>query len=135
MPWPKRILAAALIVHGLGSPAPAAEPGRGERLQQALLSAEKGDWQWARHLADDVGVPALRTYFRWREFLESDDRPSFTSYHEFLRREGDWPSLGAVQTRAEEAIEESVPFAQRLAFFDARPPRTRQGRVRYAEAL
>lgn len=104
-------------------------------LAQALLSADKGDWQWARRVGDNVGSPLLRSYFRWRELLESDNQLPFAAYDEFLRQGGDWPSLGTIQTRAEASIDESVAYEQRLAFFERRPPRTRQGRVRYAEAL
>ena len=55
------VAAAALLLLGLASAPPAARAAgveAGARLQQALLSAEKGDWQWARHLAEGVGVGA-----------------------------------------------------------------------------
>jgi soluble lytic murein transglycosylase len=132
-------VAAALLLLGLAATPPrvlaagAAEPGG--KLQQALLSAEKGDWQWARRLAEDVGGPELRSYFRWRELLESDDRPAFAVYGDFLRRGDDWPSLGTLQARAEEAVDDGVGIEERLAFFADRAPRTRQGRARYAQAL
>lgn len=129
---------AALLLLGLAVGAPsarAAAADSGGRLEQALLSAEKGDWQWARRLAEDVGAPQLKSYFRWRELMESDDRPAFAAYGDFLRRGDDWPSLGTLQARAEEALDEAVPFEERLAFFADRAPRTRQGRARYAQAL
>lgn len=138
MPRRRGSVAAALLLLGVATAPPpvrAAGVEPGARLQQALLSAEKGDWQWARHLAEDVGVPQLGSYFRWRELLESDDRPAFAAYADFLRRSDDWPSLGTLQARAEETIDEGVSFEERLAFFADRPPRTRQGRVRYAQAL
>ena len=52
-----------------------------------------------------------------------------------MRQHPDWPSLGTMQQRAEEQIDEDVPYEDRLAFFADREPRTRQGRVRYAQAL
>jgi soluble lytic murein transglycosylase len=131
------LVAAAVLLLAplLPSSALAADDPRAERLEQVLLSADKGDWQWALHLARPLGLPQLRAYLSWRELLESRDKPPFAAYRDFLRQGTDWPSLGVLRARAEEAIDEGVPVDERLAFFAGQPPRTRQGRVRYAQAL
>ncbi|HEX8375467.1 MAG TPA: transglycosylase SLT domain-containing protein, partial [Geminicoccaceae bacterium] len=61
----------------------------------------------------------------------------FAAYADFLARHRDWPSLGTLRARAEEQIDEAVPHGERLAFFAAvgQQPLTRQGRIRYAQAL
>jgi soluble lytic murein transglycosylase len=119
----------------LAEPARAATAIGQERVDQILQAADDGDWSWAQHLAAGLGVPQLRAYVRWRELLESTDHPPFAAYQEFLARGSDWPSLGTLQTRAEDALDDSVSVEQRLAFFADRAPRTRQGRILYAEAL
>ena len=100
-----------------------------------MESVDSGQWQWAARLAESAGEPRLRDYVRWRELLESKDQPPFSAYAGFLRRERDWPSLGTILARAEEAMDPAVPYADRLEFFAGREPRTRQGRILLAEAL
>ena len=104
-------------------------------LDRLLEAADQGEWHWAMRLAQGTGVPQLRSYVRWRELAESKDQPPFDAYAIFLRADADWPSLGTIQTRAEEAMDATVPVDARLAFFADRPPRTRQGRILYADAL
>ena len=104
-------------------------------LARVLEAADQGEWPWAARLADGTGVSQLRSYVRWRELAESKEPPPFDVYAAFLRAGSDWPGLGTIQTRAEEAMEATVPFDERLAFFVDRTPRIRQGRILYAEAL
>ncbi len=124
----------ALLGVGLGPGAARAGDGR-SNLERLLDAADQGEWDWAQKLAADSGVPQLRSYVRWRELAESKDRPPFTAYAAFLAGGTDWPSLARVQTRGEEAMDATVSFADRLAFFAGRQPRTRQGRILLAEAL
>lgn len=104
-------------------------------LERLLEATDQGEWAWAARLAEGSGSGELRRYVRWRELAESKDPPPFDVYAGFLRAGTDWPSLGTVQSRAEEAMDAGVPVAVRLAFFADRAPRTRQGRILYAEAL
>jgi hypothetical protein len=133
--WLKRAL---VCVAGLmllaGGPALAADDSE-QQLTDALRSMGKGDWQCAKRTIDRLGNRQLSLYARWRELLESADKPSFRTYAAFLREHPDWPSLGTIQARAEEQIDEAVSHEERLAFFARLKPSTRQGRVRYAQAL
>ncbi len=134
--WPVALALAAVVA--IGGPL---WPGSGRadedrsRLDRMLEAADDGDWDWAARLAADSGVPALVSYVRWRRLLEAKDPPPFAEYAAFLRASSDWPSLGTLQARAEDALDEFVPVEDRLAFFAGREPRTRQGRVLYAQAL
>jgi soluble lytic murein transglycosylase len=137
--WRRRkVLLAAVAAAGIGvacGGAARADSDAEERLAQAVQAMGRGDWRWARKTIDQLGAKPLSLYARWRELLEADDRPPFSAYADFMRQHPDWPSLGTMQQRAEEQIDEDVPYEDRLAFFADREPRTRQGRVRYAQAL
>lgn len=132
--WLTRVLVALAGLILLGGAAQGAGEGE-QQLVDALRSMGKGDWQWAKRTVDRLGNRQLSLYARWRELLESRDKPSFKAYAAFLREHPDWPSLGLMQDRAEEQIDEAVGHEERLAFFSRLEPRTRQGRVRYAQAL
>lgn len=138
----RRLTAASALAVGAVAVTCALVPGGSSRadedrsrLERLLEATDDEDWAWAARLARDSGVPVLQAYVRWRQLLEATDPPSFATYAAFLRAGGDWPNLGTVQTRAEEAMSSAVPVEERLAFFAQRSPRTRQGRILYAEAL
>lgn len=114
-------------------------PGRTDedrsRVERLVEAADDQDWAWAARLAKESGAAALQDYVRWRQLLEARDPPPFAAYAAFVRRGEDWPSLGTLRARAEEAMDALVPMDERLAYFAGRPPLTRQGRILYAEAL
>jgi soluble lytic murein transglycosylase len=131
-----RLAAGALALLGcVAIPLAGCADEDGAAIERMLRATDAGDWHWAAHLAARTGLPELRAYVRWRELLEAQERPPFTAYAAFLRGAPDWPSLGTVQARGEEAMDAAVPFAERTAFFAGRAPRTRQGRILRAEAL
>jgi soluble lytic murein transglycosylase len=105
-----------------------------QRMAQLLAAADDDQWSWAIRLAEQTGIPALGGYVRWRQLLESKDRLPFAAYAAFLPS-GDWPSAAALQARGEDALGPEVTVAERLDFFANRAPRSRQGRILYAEAL
>lgn len=125
-----------LVLLGIldASPARADAAEMRQRVAQLLDAADEGNWSWAARLANQSGVQVLGDYVRWRELLESEDRPPFAAYAAFLRG-GDWPSAGALQARAEDALGPEATVAERLAFFADRAPRSRQGRILFADAL
>ncbi|HET6468223.1 MAG TPA: hypothetical protein VFG43_07585, partial [Geminicoccaceae bacterium] len=116
-------------------PAAALQPAERELIKRALGGTRDGSWQWAMKLVQGVKEPALATYISWLRLRDASERRPFAEYRRFLEQNPHWPGLQQLQARAEEAIDESVPHAERLAFFKDRAPRTRQGRVRLAEAL
>src|SRR4051812_25867566 len=83
------VVAAVAVFAWPGAATAASETGGSERLARALLLAQKGDWPGARDLADGLGEPQLRSYFLWRELLESRDRPPFAAYDAFFRHGAD----------------------------------------------
>jgi soluble lytic murein transglycosylase len=136
--WRRRklvLVAAAAVVGVAWGTVARADADADDGLAQALRAMDRGDWRWARKTIDQLGQKPLGLYARWRELLEADDKPPFSAYADFMRQHPDWPSLGLMQQRAEEQIDEDVGYEDRLAFFAGREPRTRQGRIRYAQAL
>lgn len=131
------VLAALLLAATPSGDAAAFEANERElgQIRQMLEAVEEEKWDWARHLVEDLGEPLLLTYVRWRALRAGEGQGGFDGYRSFLDLHPDWPRMARVQRRAEEAIDEHVPHADRLAFFADRAPLTRQGRVRLAEAL
>ncbi len=72
---------------------------------------------------------------RW-EYLIGQRNLPFEQYAGFLLRYPDFPQAETLQTRAENALDDSTASPERLvAYFDALPPVTNSGRARYALAL
>lgn len=98
-----------------------------------LAAAEQAEWRDAQVQAAAIGAP-FTTYVTWRQ-LRGDERHDFVTYRRFIEQNPTWPELARIQVKAEEALDSFTSVQERLTFFATRPPRTRQGRVRYAEAL
>lgn len=58
---------------------------------------------------------------------------SFAEMRSFLRRRGDWPSLGRLRLEAERAMPESLPMEERALFFTRFAPMTARGARLLAE--
>ena len=72
---------------------------------------------------------------RW-EYLIGQRDLSFDAYAGFLLRYPDFPQAETLQSRAENALDDSTASPEQLvAYFDALPPVTNSGRARYALAL
>jgi soluble lytic murein transglycosylase len=143
-----RLLAAslALVVAGCSAPGLAAGDSGSDRVEagsvraerslvrDVVAAAERRDWAAAEAAARRTGEPLLATWVTWRRLREGD-AADFATYRAFLDANPDWPEAARIQARAEELLDESVPAAEVSRFFAERPPRTRLGRLRHAEAL
>lgn len=110
-------------------------PARSETVKDVLRATEAGDYSWARTKASDAGGSLLRDYVIWREMRDGRPLPSFSRYFAFLNSGDEWPSLGTIRVRAEEALDSSIDDATVLTFFSQQRPTSRQGRTRMAIAL
>jgi soluble lytic murein transglycosylase len=131
-------LAAALALVGTladGSAALALDAAGRDKAVKAIAAAQAGQHHWAAAIAREAEEPLLRIYLDWLRLRDGSTKPSFASYRGFLAAHPDWPATAQLQARAEDAIDDTVPHAARLAFFADRAPRTRQGRIRLVEAL
>ncbi len=103
-------------------------------LAEALDAADRQQWSAARQAVAALRSPLLLTYIDWRELAESSEPIAFGRYRAFLSSHADWPRLGTIRVQAERRLDASVDYAERRAFFAGQPPRTREGRIRLAEA-
>lgn len=78
--------------------------------------------------------PLLETVVQWDRLRRDSYRASFAELSGFLTRHRGWPQEVVLRRRAEKAIDASVPFAQRTAYFAVLPPVTVAAKFRLAEA-
>ncbi len=102
----------------------------------APVSAQSGDTYSARAgLVAQQPTRMAEAVNRW-EYLIGQRNLSFDQYAGFLLRYPDFPQAETLQTRAENALDDSVASPEQLvAYFDALPPVTNSGKARYALAL
>ncbi|MEJ6813805.1 MAG: lytic transglycosylase domain-containing protein [Octadecabacter sp.] len=92
---------------------------------------------------DDTGaystLPAgdhdLLDLLNWIDLRDADTKAPFGSYQSLIAQRPDWPGLSRVRANAERRIDDTVPTAMLLAFFDGHDIETGEGAVAYANAL
>ncbi len=135
----RRLALVALLVLAPALKGPAAAPAELDSFGQAALmraleAADRGEWSVARQALVELRSPLLFTYVDWRELAESSEPIAFGRYRAFLESHADWPRLGTIRAQAERRLDAGIDYAARRAFFADQPPRTREGRIRLAEA-
>ena len=120
-------LAAALLLPGVAS--------------ASELTPEQMNWYRAQMgLAATSGPPPATSsvgdaVMEWRR-LTQNQSASFDQLSRFLIANPGWPDADKMRVRAEKAIAiDSYDPARALAYFEAYPPRTASGQLRYALAL
>ena len=132
-----RHLGAAALTAMLGTaPLLGAVPAAAETaVERTLRAVDEEKFAFAARLADTAGGRPLTLYVLWRQLLEGTPPPTFETVARFMTENPDWPGMTALQRRAEDALGDGTSVSARLAFFKDRAPLTRQGRLRYVEAL
>ncbi|MEW4447688.1 lytic transglycosylase domain-containing protein [Qipengyuania sp. JC766] len=102
----------------------------------ALCAQDPGAWEQARrNLVASAPTGMEQAVERW-EFLIGQRELPFNSYASFILAYPDFPQEERLRTRAELALaREQVSASNIVAFFDAKPPLTNEGRAQYALAL
>lgn len=106
-----------------------------QHLKRAMQLVEKTDWQAARRAAESAKSPLVAKLVDWHWLRAQGSGASFDEIDRFMRENPDWPDQGALQRRAEEALNDSIPDQRVIAWFAKREPLTGYGRIRLAEAL
>src|SRR5438094_486535 len=103
--------------------------------RDALSRLDAGDIAGANHLAATGHDPLLDKLVRWIEISRLHAPTSFAEVQGFLDKNPDWPRQAALRLRAEEQILLEAGPDGLLAWFSGNPPQSRDGKIRYGEAL
>ena len=79
--------------------------------------------------------PVLETVVQWDRLRRDNYRASFAELSLFLRLHRGWPQEAVLRRRAEKAIDASIPYPERLAYFNVFPPLSALAKYRMAETL
>jgi soluble lytic murein transglycosylase len=116
-------------------PAPAARPDLAP-FRDAMLAYRRGDVSGGDRLRPRNADPVATTLLDWAEIRYGGALIDFDRLAAFARANPDWPGLGWVRKRAEEAaVAERKPAAILRAFFARERPATASGKLALALAF
>ena len=101
----------------------------------AFRAAARNNWSRAHRLAGRANDPLGATILRWWDYSSPGTRASFADIARFIDEHPDWPDQRLLQINAESAMAKGVSDADVLAWYRWRDPVSREGRLRYADAL
>ena len=101
----------------------------------AFRAAARSNWGRAHRLARRADDPLGATILRWWDYSSPGTRASFADIARFIDEHPDWPDQRLLQINAESAMARGVSDADVLAWYRWRDPVSREGRLRYADAL
>ena len=101
----------------------------------AFRAAARNNWDRAHRLARRSSDPLGATILRWWDYSSPGTRASFAEIARFIHQHPDWPDQRLLQINAEAAMARGVSDAEVLAWYRWRDPVSREGRLRYADAL
>jgi soluble lytic murein transglycosylase len=104
-------------------------------LVEAHRAADRNDWKTSRALADRSTHEAGRLTITWRYLLDDRSDPSFTEIVDFLDRHPNWPRSEALIRRAEALMPRTFSAEEVIAWYAARPPLSKDGKIRLGQAL
>ncbi|WP_254434828.1 lytic transglycosylase domain-containing protein [Magnetospirillum sp. UT-4] len=130
------VVAAALAasVAAQAKPPPSAAADRGV-VEQVLGAARKDRFAEAERLAMQSKNRVLAKLVRWMTYVSPNSGASFEEIGSFIEASPDWPLMGSLQRRAEEAVTAATPDDRIMAWFTAHPPATVDGGMAFARAL
>lgn len=105
----------------------------------ALLAADldgatgAGDNALIRLAGDPSVDPMAADLAEWDALVSGEG--DWAALSGFIRDKPHWPGADRLRIRAEQAMPETLPAAERLAFFSNEPPKTARGARLYGEAL
>ncbi len=101
----------------------------------AFHKADKQRFRSARKLARKAKETLPAKVILWMRLAGDRPRGDFKELARFLDENPEWPGQAALLRNAELAMPNDLPDARVLAWFEARPPTTAGGAMRYAAAL
>ena len=99
----------------------------------AFAAAKRRNWKTAERLAKRVANPLPAKFIRWLHLSRPRPNASFEELTDFIAANPDWPKSAALKRNAERAITKSTGRDKVLAWFEANPPQTGEGKLKLAE--
>lgn len=127
--------AAALRADASHIAARPAEPPLERSQAQVFAAIEAKDWAAAYALASHTSDALLAKIVRWIDYTRPETRAGFAEITAFIEQNPDWPDQRLLSLNAEEALRDSIPDTEVLAWFSRHEPRTVKGRMHLARAL
>lgn len=103
--------------------------------KSAFKEAGSGRWSAAHRIAAKARDPLGAAVLRWMDYSRAYNDVSFTDISAFIAANPDWPRQRALEASAETAMLSDVENKTVLAWFRWRDPVSRDGRLRFADAL
>ena len=101
----------------------------------AFRAAARNNWDRAHRLARRADDPLGATILRWWDYSSPGTRASFAEIARFIHEHPDWPDQRLLHINAESAMARGVSDSEVLAWYRWREPISREGRLRFADAL
>jgi soluble lytic murein transglycosylase len=101
----------------------------------ALADIDRGQWDAAHDAARQAHFPLLEKLVEWLDLTRPAGSAEFSRFTRFIDQNPDWPSLTLLKKHAEEAIADSTPPGDVVAWFQRFPPIGPTGAARYIDAL
>lgn len=102
--------------------------------EQVFAATRKDRFGEAERLAMQASDRLLPKLIRWMTYVNPRSGASFEEIGSFVDSSADWPLMGSLQRRAEEAIGPATPNEHVLAWYQRREPITVDGAMALARA-
>jgi len=104
-------------------------------LRQALAAADDGKLDYARNEARKTNDTLIQSLTAWTAYQRAGSGASFEQIADFVRSHPNWPRLGTLTHRAEEAITAATPAELMRPWFEAHPPVSVEGAMAWGRVL
>jgi soluble lytic murein transglycosylase len=128
-------IAAVLVCLCAFRAASAFTPGELTATRSAIADIDHGKWDDARAVAERSSFPLLQKLVSWFDLTRPGTAADFETISGFINRNLDWPSQALLRKHAEDAITDSTPPAQVIAWFQRYSPQGPAGAGHYIDAL
>ena len=104
-------------------------------VEKAFEQAKSKKWDKALDQAVKAKSAIPAKFIRWLQIIDPKKDVSFSEIAAFISHNPEWPQQSALQRRAEEAMELSIPAQSVIQWFNGRQPISANGHIRLTDAL
>src|SRR5262249_18088365 len=106
------------------------------RATKAVMgSVDHGRWDEAHSIAEHAHFPLLEKLVEWLDLTRPASTADFGRFRHLTDQNKDWPQQALLKKHTEESIDDSVPAADVIAWFQRFPPVSLNGATHYIDAL